>query len=158
MHSCLNEWKIFCCKIWNLLYNMKCWLYFKKVGEICKASKKRCDVNICCQQKARWKSQEARMIGNAFKFLWNRSSKTKDGVCVVVANWLVEKVVGVERFRNRVMKVNAVSLDAVWEVSWYWPDWEICNLERRTLWTHAQSCYKWKGDCRRLELCWLWCS
>ena len=38
---------------------------------------------------------------------------------MVVANWLVEKVVGVERFRNRVMNVNAVSLDAVWEVSWY---------------------------------------
>lgn len=34
---------------------------------------------------------------------------------MIVANWLVEKVVGVERFRNRVMKVNA----AVWEVSWY---------------------------------------
>ena len=25
---------------------------------------------------------------------------------MVVANWLVEKVVGVERFKNRVMKVN----------------------------------------------------
>ena len=41
---------------------------------------------------------------------------------VIVANWLIGKVVGVERFNDRVMKVNTVIGDAVWEeVSCYCP-------------------------------------
>lgn len=41
---------------------------------------------------------------------------------VVVAKWLVEKVVGVERYSDErysdvMMKVNGVIRDAVWEVS-----------------------------------------
>ena len=35
---------------------------------------------------------------------------------VIVANWLTEKVVGVERFNDRVMKVNIVIGDVAWEV------------------------------------------
>lgn len=35
---------------------------------------------------------------------------------VVVANWLVEKVIGVGRYKDRVVKVNATIMDAVWEV------------------------------------------
>ena len=35
---------------------------------------------------------------------------------VIVANWLIGKFVGVARFNNRVMKVNIVIRDVVWEV------------------------------------------
>ena len=35
---------------------------------------------------------------------------------VIVANWLIGKVVGVERFNDRVMRVNIVTGDVVWEV------------------------------------------
>ena len=35
---------------------------------------------------------------------------------VIVANWLVGKVVGIERFNDRVTKVNIVIGDVVWEV------------------------------------------
>ena len=41
---------------------------------------------------------------------------------VIAANWLIGKVVGVERFIDRVMKVNIVIGDVVWEVvSCYYP-------------------------------------
>ena len=58
------------------------------------------------------------MIGNSFKFLWSRDSKAENGVGVTVANWLIGNVVGVERFNDRVMKVNIVIEDValVWEV------------------------------------------
>ena len=51
------------------------------------------------------------MIGNGFKFLWSGDSKAENGVGVTVANWLIGKVVGVERFNDRVMKVNIVIED-----------------------------------------------
>ena len=38
---------------------------------------------------------------------------------VIVANWLIGKVVGLERFNDRVMKVNIVVRDVVWEVVQY---------------------------------------
>ena len=35
---------------------------------------------------------------------------------VIVANWLIGNVVGVEKFNDRVMKVNLIIRDVVWEV------------------------------------------
>ena len=62
------------------------------------------------------------MIGNGFKFLWSRGCKAENGVGVIVANWLMEKVVEVERFNDRVMKVNIIIGDVVVEVVyWYCP-------------------------------------
>ena len=87
----------------------------EKWGEISETLKRRC-VNICCVHEVRWKGQGARMIGNGFKFLWSGSSKAVNGVSVIVANWLIEKIVQVERYSDRVMKVNIVIGDVVWEV------------------------------------------
>ena len=42
--------------------------------------------------------------------------KAENGVGVIVANWLIGKVVGVEMFNDRVMKVNIVIGSVVWEV------------------------------------------
>ena len=86
-----------------------------KCGEISETLK-RCCVDICCVQEVRWKGQGARMIGNGFKFLWSGSSKAVNGVGVIVANWLIGKIVEVERYSDRVMKVNIVIGDVVWEV------------------------------------------
>ena len=36
---------------------------------------------------------------------------------VIIANWLIRKVVGVERYNDRVMKVNIIIGDVVWEVA-----------------------------------------
>ena len=67
-------------------------------------------------QEVRWKGQGARIIGNGFKFLWSGSSKAVNGVGVTVANWLIGKIVEVERYSDKVMKVNIVIGDVVWEV------------------------------------------
>ena len=72
-------------------------------GEISETLKRRC-VNICCLQEVRWKGQGAKMIGNGFKFLWTGGCKAENDVSVLVANWLIGKIVGVERFNDRLMK------------------------------------------------------
>ena len=94
---------------------MECWIYVEKVGEISETVKRRC-VDICSVQEVRWKGQLARMIGNSFKFLWSGSSKAVNSVGVIVANWLIGKIVEVERYNNRVMRFNIVVGDVVWEV------------------------------------------
>ena len=86
-----------------------------KWGEISETLKRRC-VDICYLQEVRWKGQGAKMIGNGFKFLWSVGCKAEKGVGVIAANWLIGKVAGVERFSDRVMKVNIVIGDVVWEV------------------------------------------
>ena len=50
--------------------------------------------------------QGTRTIGNDFKFLWSGGCKVKNGAGIIVANWLIGKVVGVERLNDKVMKVN----------------------------------------------------
>ena len=86
-----------------------------KWGEISETLK-RCCVDICCLQKVRWKGQGAKMIGNSFKSLWSGGCSAENGVGVIVGNWLIGKIVGVERFNDRMMKVNIVMGDVVWEV------------------------------------------
>ena len=83
-----------------------------KWGEISQTLK-RCCVDICCLLEVRRKGQGVKMIGNSFKFLWSEGCKTENGMGVIVANWLIKKVLGVERYNDRVMKVNIVIADAV---------------------------------------------
>ena len=59
-------------------------------------------------QEMRWKEKGAKMIGIGFKFLCSEDCKAGNGVGEIVANWLIGKVVGVERFNDRVMKVNII--------------------------------------------------
>ena len=56
------------------------------------------------------------MTGNGFEFLWIGGCKMENSVGIIVANWLIGKVVGVDRYNDTVMKVNIVSGDVVWEV------------------------------------------
>ena len=86
-----------------------------KHGEISETLKKHC-VDICCLQEVRWKGQGAKMIGNGFKFIWSGGCKAESGVGVIVANWLIGTDVGVERFKDRVIKVIIAIGDVVWEV------------------------------------------
>ena len=44
------------------------------------------------------------MIGNGFKCLWSGVCKIENDVGVIVANWLIGKVVGVGWYNDRVMK------------------------------------------------------
>ena len=76
-------------------------------GKISETLKRR-RVDICFLQKVRWRGQGTKMIRNGFKFLWSGDCKAENGVGVTVANWLIGKVVGVERFNDRVNKVNNV--------------------------------------------------
>ena len=76
----------------------------KKWGEISKALKRRC-VDICCLQEVRWTEQGAKMTGSNFNFFWSRRCIAKNGMGVIVASWLIGKVLRAERFNDRVKKV-----------------------------------------------------
>ena len=100
---------------WNVGYMLGKW------GEISENLKRPC-VNICCLQEKRWKGKGAKIIRNGFKFFSSGGCKGENGVGVMLANWLIGKIVGPERFNDRVMKVNIVIGDVVWEVvSCYFP-------------------------------------
>ena len=73
-------------------------------------------IDIFCLQEVRWKGQWAKMIENGFKFLWSGGSKAENGLGVIVANWLIGKVVRVQSNNDRVMKINVAIRDVVWEV------------------------------------------
>ena len=83
--------------------------------EISETLKRGC-VDICCVQEVRWKGQGAIMIGNGFKFLWSGGCKAENDVGIIVAYWLIGKVVEVETFNDRAMKVSIIIGDVVWEV------------------------------------------
>ena len=40
------------------------------------------------------------MIGNGFTFLWSGGCKAENSAGVIVVDWLIGKVVGVERFHD----------------------------------------------------------
>lgn len=46
------------------------------------------------------------MIGSIYKLLWSGGSKPENGVGVIVANWLVEKIVEIETPSGRIMKAS----------------------------------------------------
>ena len=104
--------------IWFSTWNVESML--GRWGEISETLKRRC-VDICCLQEVRWKRQGAKMIGNGFKFIWSGGCKAENDVGVIVTNWLIGKVVGVERYNDRGMKVTIVIGDVVWEPVSYCP-------------------------------------
>ena len=61
--------------------------------------------HTCCFQKVRPKGQGAKMTGNGFNFFWRKGCKTENSVGAMVVNWLIGKVVGVERFNYTVMSI-----------------------------------------------------
>ena len=81
-----------------------------KWGVISETLKRRC-IDMCCLQEVKCKGQVAKMNGNGLKFLWSEGCKAENSVGVIVANWLIGKVVAVERFNARVMKVSIVTGD-----------------------------------------------
>ena len=88
--------------IWFSTWNVRSML--GKCGEISETLKRHC-ADICCLQEVRWKGQGAKMIGNGFKFLWSGGCKAENSVSVIVAYWLIGKVVGVEGCNDSVRSI-----------------------------------------------------
>ena len=56
------------------------------------------------------------MTGNTFKFFRSKGCIAENGVGVIVTNWFIGKVLRVERFNDRVKKVNINIRDVVCRV------------------------------------------
>ena len=89
-----------------------------KWGEISETLKRRC-IDICCLQEVRWKEKGVKMIRNGFQFTWSWDCKVENRVGIIVAHRLIGKFVGVEKYNDKVMKVNIVTGDVVLKVVCY---------------------------------------
>lgn len=76
------------CLNWNPVFNIECCFYVKKVA--------------------------GNIKGFQNRFCWYTVSR--NGVRATVAKWLAEKIEGVDRYSDRVMKNNVIIRDTVWEV------------------------------------------
>lgn len=61
----------------------------------------------------------------------------------MVPNWQVKEFVGAERESGRVMKVQVIIGNAVWEFLFCYT--LFCYQKGGVLWFHGQGCYKWEG-------------
>ena len=71
---------------------------------------RRRNVDICCLQEVRYRSQGTRMFGSEYKFWWNGGTESRNGVGIMVKEELVEDVIEVIRIDDRlpVMKIKMV--------------------------------------------------
>ena len=81
--------------------------------------------------------------------LWSGGSKTENGVDLIVNNWVVEKVVEVERTSKDLMKVKNIIRFEDWEVvCCYCPQigsqkWESRNSVMDIVVTNEKGSYLW---------------
>jgi hypothetical protein len=119
----------------------------KKSGEVVEVLRKR-RVDVCCIQEARWKGMGTRLIGRhdaKYKIYWKGGKESTAGVAILVAEWLVNKVVQVTRVSERMMMVKMVigkSLVSV--VSAYAPQAAlsgdmVVEDEKDTFWDRLQD-------------------
>ena len=111
VYLCFNKYKISWWKSSNSVFNMKFCFYVKKKRRNTWNFEKR----LCWYllSAGRWKGQGVRMIVNGFNLFYSGGSKAKNRVEVGVAHWLVDQVVGVEWYSDKVMKNNVIIRDAV---------------------------------------------
>ena len=60
--------------------------------------------------------QGAKMIRNGFESLWSGSGKVENGVGLIFASQLIGNVLEGQTYNDRVMNINIVLGDVVWEV------------------------------------------
>ena len=87
------------------------WTLTGRSGEIAEVLERR-RVKVCCVQETRWKGYGARVIrkatGEKYKLLWKGCAEGLNGVGVIIAEEIIDKVVKVVRVYDRLMMVNVL--------------------------------------------------
>lgn len=62
-------------------------------------------INICCVQETRWKGAKSRQIGKGFKLIYNGKENTRNGVGIILDQYLSQNVVDINRINDRIISV-----------------------------------------------------
>ena len=73
-------------------------------------------VEILCVQETKWKGNSARKMGNGYKLLFSGSNTKANGVGIMMNKKMAYKVVEVERYSDRIMRVKLSIGKGIWNV------------------------------------------
>ncbi|KAK6765208.1 hypothetical protein RB195_025231 [Necator americanus] len=67
-------------------------------------SLRKCCVDICCVQEARWKGSKSRELGDGFKLIYHGTSN-RNGIAIILNESFRDSVTAVDRLSDRLMAV-----------------------------------------------------
>lgn len=98
-------------------------------------------INICCVQETKWKGAKSRQIGKGFKLLYNGKENTRNGIGIILDQYLSNNVVEISRISDRIMSVK-LALDkqpCLNVVSVYAPQVNCPDIEKLKFWEELQT-------------------
>ena len=79
-------------------------------------------VSVACLQETKWKGDKVKELIDGYKFFYIGKTNTKNGVAIVVDEDLKEKIVGVKRLGDTIIKIKlALEEDIIHIISAYAP-------------------------------------
>ncbi|XP_060810006.1 craniofacial development protein 2-like [Amyelois transitella] len=98
-------------------------------------------INICCVQETKWKGAKSRQIGKGYKLLYNGRENTKNGIGIILDQYLSNNVVGINRISDRIMSVKLAlnKQPCLNVISVYAPQVNCQDAEKQEFWEELQS-------------------
>ena len=101
---------------------------------------RRRSVDVACIQETRWEGSAVRNLGEGYKLLYHGENNKKNGVGMVVSKKCVERIVKVERHSDRLMAVQLIVEDKIWNVfSAYTPKVGKPEEEKEEFWEKLEA-------------------
>ena len=73
-------------------------------------------VKALCVQETKWKGNCSRQLSRRYKLIYTRESTKINGVGIIVCKDLADKVVQVKRKSDRLIKVQVIIRDRIWNI------------------------------------------
>ena len=100
-------------------------------------------VDVCCVQETRWKGEGVKMIkanNVKYKFYWKGGKEGLGGVGVLISEKIVDKVVEVEKYGERLIRVKlAFGKRIINVISAYAPQVGRSDLEKEEFWEELRQ-------------------
>ena len=114
-------------------------------GEIVQLMRKK-SLQLLCVQETKWKGSKAREIGAGCKLYYHGEYGTKNGVGIVLSEYVRDRVLAVERTCDRVMRMKLEIEGEVWHIiSCYAPQGDAHK------WKKMSSGSTWTQICKRYQ-------
>jgi len=93
-------------------------------------------VDVACIQETKWKGSKAREIGDGYKLLYHGTRNGRNGIAVVIAEHLRDKITLVERLSDRLLAIKIDTGKKILRVvSAYAPQVGCSDEEKNEFWT-----------------------